>query len=385
MNKLNHYNHSGHCYPELVQKKDGKVIAQAKATLWNSDYERINTIFMNVLKEPLKDGIKILFLAKITFTPIHGLALQILDMDPSYTLGDLEREKQETITRLREEGTFDTNRYLRLPPLPRRLAVISVESSRGYADFLSVLQHNPWGYKVFHMLFPSLLQGEQAVEAIIVQLRQIRKVITHFDAVAIVRGGGGDIGLSCYNNYRLANEVARFPIPVLTGIGHATNETVVEMIANVNAITPTRLAEFILQQFNNFAVPVANLESEIRRLAEDLIRTENENFMQLANRLSRQTAYLFRSHRDELFQAGNAIQRETKTMLQREITQVAHVEKIIHTLDPVNLLRRGYSITTLNGKIIRNAAEAKPGDSLKSILFTGAIDSTVTNTTDGNE
>ncbi|MDO9028037.1 MAG: exodeoxyribonuclease VII large subunit, partial [Candidatus Roizmanbacteria bacterium] len=231
MNKLNLYPQSGHCYPDLVEKKDGKVIAQMRATLWKDDYIRINNSFQRILKEPLKNGVQILFSAKITFDPAYGLALRIIDIDPSFSLGELEREKQETIERLKKEGIFNKNKEQKLPLLPQRIAIISVETSKGYADFLKIIDENSWGYKFFHFLFPAFLQGEKAIESIGHQLKRIEKVKSHFDVVAIIRGGGGDVGLSCYNNYQLASEVALFPIPVITGIGHATNETVLEMLA----------------------------------------------------------------------------------------------------------------------------------------------------------
>lgn len=278
MNKLNFYKHSGHCYPELVEKKDGKVIAQIKANLWKDDYRNINNNFLKVLKEPLKDGIKILFLATISFDSNYGLALKIMDIDPSYTLGDLAKEKQDTIQRMNHEEIFFKNKTLRIPLLPQRIAVISVETSKGYADFLKVLQSNQWGYQFFHLLFPSLLQGEKAIDSIRTQLNRIKKVKDHFDVVAIIRGGGGDIGLSCYNNYELSKEIALFPIPVITGIGHATNETVVEMISFTNAITPTKIAEYLIQKFHNFSVPVQNAKEKIIDKATRLISDEKTKF-----------------------------------------------------------------------------------------------------------
>ena len=269
LNKLNYYKQSGHCFPELVEKQEGRVLAQMKATIWKDDFIIIDREFQRVLKEPLKDGIKILFLAAISFDPTHGLALRIIDIDPAYTLGDLEKEKQETIERLKKENLFDKNKGLRLALLPQRIAVISVESSKGYADFIKVMEGNGRGYRFFHLLFPSLLQGEKAVDSMIAQLKRISKVKNHFDLVAIVRGGGDDIGLSCYNDYRLASAIAEFPLPVLTGIGHSTNETVCEMISYSNAITPTKLAEWLLQKFHDFREPVeaASVSSPINHIA----------------------------------------------------------------------------------------------------------------------
>jgi exodeoxyribonuclease VII large subunit len=315
MNKLNYYKHSGHCYPELVEKKDGKIIAQIKAHLWKDDYQRINAAFQRVLKEPLKDGIKILFEARIVFDPVYGLSLWIRDIDPGYTLGDLEREKQETLERLRREGLFHKNKALRLPLLPQRIAIISVETSKGYADFLKVIDRNTWGYRFFHMLFPSLLQGDKAVQDITAQLRRIRKVQHYFDVVAITRGGGGDVGLSCFNHYELAKELACFPLPVLTGIGHATNETVAEMVAHYNAITPTKLGEFLLQCFHNVSVPVQNAATTIKEKALRLLDEEQLRFRS-EMKLFRSVAENSRNvHRNRLQQQAHQLQSQSRYIL----------------------------------------------------------------------
>jgi exodeoxyribonuclease VII large subunit len=448
MNKLNFYRQSGHCYPELVEKDGGKVIAQIRCNLWKEDYLRINSMFLRVLNEPLKEGIKILFLATISFHPEHGLTLRILDIDPSFTLGDLEKEKQETIKRLQAEGIYQKNRSLKLSLLPQRIAIISVQTSKGYADFLSVLEAagNAWRYKFFHLLFPSLLQGDKAVQAIIGELKQIRKVVRHFDVVAIIRGGGGDIGLSCYNNYRLAKEIALFPIPVITGIGHATNETVVEMIAYENAITPTKLAEFLIQKFHDFAFPVQKAEERIidksRKLLEDartrfqsetkLFRSVTHNVV-LSNKsflkeniqsLSRQSQFILKNEKFDLEatrqmfikggttycnsanervdQLGHNVKKDAISQLRHSsflITQrtqqillgskltfkshtadLVNLEKNVRNMSPENVLKRGYSITVLNGKAVTSIQKIKQGEIIKTILHEGEVVSTVNST-----
>jgi exodeoxyribonuclease VII large subunit len=201
-----------------------------------------------------------------------------------------------------------------------------------------VLQQNGWGYKFFNMLFPSLLQGDKAAESMLRQLKRIRKVAHHFDVVAILRGGGGDVGLSCYNDYQLACEIANFPLPVMTGIGHATNETVVEMIAHVNAITPTKLAEFLLQQFHNYAVPVKEAERKVidlsnrmisttckdfhaeiklfRSVTENLIQHNSHHMLTLSMSLQQQTQLRFRNEQQELFQIRSGLRRTTQTLFQ---------------------------------------------------------------------
>lgn len=284
MIKLHRYPHSGHCYPELVEKRDGRLVAQMKAVLWRDNFERINKRFREVVGEPLKDGITVLFCARITFDSVHGLSLTIEDVDPVFSLGELEREKQGCIRKLREEGIFDRNRQLELALLPKRVAVISVETSKGYADFVKVIQSNSWGYRFVHRLFPSLLQGDRAVASIRAQLRNIHRVAKAYDVVAIIRGGGGDTGLSCFNDYTLARDIACFPLPVITGIGHATNETVVEMVAYRNAITPTDLANFLLLRVHDFAVPLQQAEAVIKEHARLLLRDEQRRFADTVRR-----------------------------------------------------------------------------------------------------
>jgi exodeoxyribonuclease VII large subunit len=402
MNKLNLYRHTGHCYPELVEKKQEKIIAQLRSIIWKDDFIRINRQFQEVLKEPLKDGIKLLLLAKVTFDPVYGLSLTILDIDPGYTLGDLEKEKRETIERLKAEDLFDRNKSLKLPLLPARIAVISVETSKGYADFLKVIDGNPWNYKLYHQLFPSLLQGDHAVESLISQLRKIKKERDRFDVVAIIRGGGGDIGLSCYNNYSLAREISEFPLPVITGIGHATNETVVEMVAYTNAITPTKLAEYLLQKFHDFANPLREAERKITETAARLMTEEKTRFHTLIKMLRSATHNILGSNKTEIRyfsrtllkdaeayidgsknlvrQTGDQLKGLLALKFRSSLTGLLNVEKNIANMSPENVIKRGYSITLLNGRSVKSVAELEKGDHLITILADGKVSSEILTT-----
>jgi exodeoxyribonuclease VII large subunit len=399
MNKLNFYSHSGHCYPELVEKNDGRTIAQMKATLWKSDYLVINEKFLKTLQEPLKDGIKILFCATIQFDPAHGLSLRIVDIDPVFSLGELEREKQETLARLRKEGIYDQNKKLVLPLLPQRIAIISVETSKGYADYLKVLEQNAWGYKFFNFLFPALLQGDRSVASIIYQLNRIRKVIHHFDIVVIVRGGGGDVGLSSYNRYDLAREIATFPIPVFTGIGHSTNETVAEMISHRNAITPTELADFLLQRFHDFSVPLHHAEERLAELTLRILDEERLKFYNVVRHFRSATAFRIQQHHHDVANLSVQITHQSKFLisnqahrlkaLQQDLVkraasglaernlEVSNLEKQISMLDPINVLRRGYSITLLNGRSVQDIKQVVTGDIFTTIVANGKIESEV--------
>ncbi len=377
MNKLNYYSHSGHAYPELVEKKDGKVIAQIKANLWKDDYKLINSKFLNTLNEPLKDGIKILFLATISFDPVYGLSLRILDIDPSYTLGDLEREKQESIKRLLHEGIFDRNKSLPLPLLPQRIAIISVESSKGYADFLEVIKNNPWNYAFFHMLFPSILQGDKAVVSIRHQLNRIRKVRRHFDVVAIIRGGGGDIGLSCYNHYELAKDICLFPIPVITGIGHATNETVSEMVSFSNAITPTKIAEYLVQKFHNFSVPVQRARESLVAKSRNLLFHEGMKVQSEAKLFRSVTQNILADQHHVIQSQSRSIRQHATFMFRQQNEKIRSLEKEMQHLSPDNILKRGYSITMLNGKAIKSSIMLGTGDIIETRLHEGQVSSII--------
>lgn len=422
MNKLNYYGKSGHCYPDLLEKRDGRLAAQIRALIWKEDYERINEQFLRVLKAPLKDGINILFSAKITFDTVYGLSLRILDIDPSWSLGELEREKMAAIARLRETGLFYRNKSLSLPLLPQRIAVISVETSKGYADFLTMLRDNPWGYRFFHWLFPSLLQGDKVAESIMTQLNLIARVKDHFDLVAIIRGGGGDVGLSGYNHFELAKSIACFPLPVMTGIGHATNETVAEMVAYKNGITPTELAGFLIQKFHDFSVPVNEarktitgtalrllnkekqatglLSSDLIKFTSALLQEQQFEVVSMAGRIKSHSGFYLKNGRENVARTVSGLQKEIRNLVFNDSTEITRTfsrlqhavqeilgwceksvslaEKQVSLLDPGNVLARGYSITLKNGKVLRNCDKLLPGDLLTTLLQEGAVESRVT-------
>ena len=422
LNKLNYYSHSGHCYPDLMDKSQGKMTAQMRATLWRDDYKKINRRFKETLNEPLEDGIKILFLGQVRFEQVHGLTLHIIDIDPSYTLGDLAREKQETILKLKEEGIFFSNKSKTLPLLPGRIAVISVETSKGYADFIRVIDDNPWNFKFFHMLFPALLQGDKAVYSIISQLMRIKHVQEHFDLVAIIRGGGGDIGLSTYNKYELAKAIALFPLPVLTGIGHATNETVTEMVACQNEITPTKLAESLIYRYNDFANNLRRSEEGLIRQGQKQLQQKKEKFHNVLNLLKLYAVGLIKDHKNILINSGrkvrlhtNFITRQSKEfvleakkgkiihlselILQKEkgsiVSYISDIEKVtgktitdnhkvlddkeksVKQMHPINVLKRGYSITKKDGKVVKHANDLAQDDLLETIFYDGKTQSIV--------
>jgi exodeoxyribonuclease VII large subunit len=400
VNKLNFYAHSGHCFPELVEKTNGKVVAEMRSTIWNSDVSRINANFIKTLGEPLKDGITVLLFAMVDFHPTYGLTLKISDIDPSFTLGELEREKQESIQKLKSEGIFSLNKTKHLPLLPKRIAIISVESSKGYSDFIQVIQKNQWNYQFETFLFPAILQGDNAAPTIIAQLNRIQKVIHHFDVVAIIRGGGGDVGLSCYNNYGLAREIALFPIPVFSGIGHSTNETVSEMVSYRNAITPTELADFLIQEFHNFWVPVQKAQEKIIQLSREVLQNSRKQLTNEVNFLKAHLKLQLQSYRNILDLSKQNLKglsldflsnqrtiidtvlqpnliRSAKMSLKNSLNLIEGQEKVVNLLNPLNLLKRGYSLTFVDGKIVKSVENFQKGQRIQTQFVDGFVDSEV--------
>lgn len=377
LNKLNFYKHSGHCYPDLVEKKEGKIIAEMRATLWNTDFQRINKQFESVTKEPLKDGIGVLIQATISYDELYGLSLRIIDIDPNFSLGVLAREKQEAIDRLRKEQIFDLNRNLPFPLLPKRIALISVETSKGLADFLKILQNNVWNYRFEFLLFPALLQGDRAVSSILAQIEEIKTRIHEFDAVALIRGGGGDVGLSCYNQFELASAIAKFPIPFLTGIGHATNETVSEMVAYKNAITPSELADFLIQHFHNFSVPVMEAEKTLVKKAEKILDKGKSDLEQSLKQFRFASQNLIRENRVEITNYSRQLKSNSLLLLKQSTENLAQSSRQVSILSPKNILKRGFSITYVNGKALMSASEVQKDQEVITVLANGKISSIV--------
>lgn len=377
MNKLNHYKHSGHCYPELVEKKDGKIVAEIRSILWKTDFERINQQFIQLLNEPLRDGITILFQAGVSYDPLYGLSLRIVDIDPTFVLGELEKEKKESIAKLHHEGLFEANKKLPFPIVPKRLAIISVETSKGLSDFFKIITHNPWGYKIETTLYPALLQGDKSIPSIIRQLAVIAEHCEKYDAVAIIRGGGGEVGLSSYNNYTLAKAIAIFPIPILTGIGHSTNETVSEMVAYKNAITPSELADFLIQKFHNFAIPVDQAQERLIFLVQDTFQHQRKQLREFAQVVSWNSKQKLASEQHHIQMLSQRVQLFSRQILKEQLHTLEGIVRMINMADPKLLLKKGFSITRINGKAITSKNQIKEGDIIETNYADGVLSSTI--------
>lgn len=377
--KLNHYPHTGHCYPDLVEKKEGKIVAELRGNIWKSNFDLINDKFRKVLNEDLRDDMTVVVQATVTFHAVYGLALNILDIDPEYTLGELAKQRAEAIKKLNAEGLFHANKQQLLPRLPKTIAIISVNSSKGYQDFLNVIENNSWNYQFHCKLFPAILQGERAVTTIIAQLKRIQKHRKLFDAVAIVRGGGGEIGLSCYDNYNLAKEIAQFPLPVLTGIGHSTNETVSELVSFKSFITPTKIAEFLLQEFHNFSQPLGENIQKIKMGANLLFERQETQLARLSSSFGFLTGKILDREKNRLSSFQQIVISESRNLLKQEASELKNISNSIELLSPRNILKRGFSITRIDGRIVTDATLLQRGDLIETEFLSGKASAEITN------
>jgi exodeoxyribonuclease VII large subunit len=322
----------GHCYPELVQRENDNIVVEMRGTLWKTNYDRIRQRFFDVVKEQIQDGMELLFQVKIVYHPIYNIGLEIIDIDPNYALGALQRERQLTLERLHKEGLLNLNQTRELPLLPKRLAVVSQGDSKGYSDFVSLLNSLPDKYHFDTFLFEATLQGDAAINSIQNALRKIEKVKHLFDAVVIIRGGGGEIGMHCYNNYELSKAVATFPLPVFTGIGHSTNLTVCEMVAFRNGITPSDTAYFFLGIYEALYNEVEKSRAYLPQLIENLLLNSKNDFKANVNRFREMVLSAQKTERHNLEQQTKDFSMLTRRYLDKTVAEVNGVRQMIKPL-----------------------------------------------------
>jgi exodeoxyribonuclease VII large subunit len=392
-------NSKGHCYLELVEKQDDAVIAQMRANIWAYTYRNISHKFEKATGESLKKGMQVLLSAEVTFHEVYGLSLNIKDIDPTYSLGEMAKKKRETIERLYREGLVDLNKSLPLPLVPQRIAIISSESAAGYGDFVNHIEDNPYGFKIYHKLYQSLMQGQGAEESIISALSKIKDKTHLYDVVVIIRGGGSQVDLSCFDSYTLAVEVAKVPLPVFTGIGHERDDTVCDIVAHTRMKTPTAVAGFIIDGIRTFEENLLDMERRLIHRAKDLLKDETHRFRHIVQSFSHIITWRFHAEDKRLHTTThrlingtskaisictntlaldvNRLSSSIKSLFQTQDEKIKHLEQGIRLLDPVNVLKRGYSITYLNNKAVKAVSELAQGDIIETRLYEGSVRSKV--------
>jgi len=414
-----HINATGHCYMEMVEKAEesDRIIARIRANIWAFTFRMIKPYFESVTGSRLSAGQKILFRAKIEYHPVYGMSLNVKDINPEFTLGDIAKKKREIIQRLEKEGIIDMNKMLDFPMVPQRIAVISSETAAGYGDFTKSLSEQKDNFTFHITLFPASMQGEKTEESIISALDDIFKNEKMFDLVVIIRGGGAQADLESFNNYNLAFHIAQFPLPVLTGIGHERDESVTDLVAFKSLKTPTGVAAYIVEYMFNFYAYVEDLGERLYDLCNGYLNNESqflrEKSMQLKsiaekrvsrekeiqesfqktlktltkykiNRLKEALTYqrsrfinnslsMVKYKYEDLSNYHRGLIKESGNFIQRSKEKLVSFEKIKIMLDPSGVLKRGFSITSFNGKILKDTKEIKQGDEIETILSSGKI------------
>jgi exodeoxyribonuclease VII large subunit len=380
---------NGHCYLDLVEKNDDFLYAKIRATIWSNTFRGLGSWFESITGEQLRPGLKVLVQAEVKFHHLYGLSLNIKDIDAKFTLGERALKRQEVINQLIEDGVYEMNKGLAFPSVPQRIAVISSPAAAGFGDFMDQVEKNRFGYQFGIKLFKAKMQGNDAADSIIQALHQIfdlQEQGDYFDCAVIIRGGGAQVDLDCFDNYDVAAHVAQFPLPVITGIGHDRDETVLDLIAHTKKKTPTAVAEFLvekLQVFENQLDEQAYRLSQFTRGVIDKQRSELDQLNsaiklsvvsnlihykhqlgQLQERFMTATRLTFQTERQKIDDLGVSLKKGSMELIQDEQRYLSDVNRLMQMVDPSSLLKLGFSITYVNGKTLTAAVSPKVGDKL---------------------
>lgn len=422
INELN-VNNSGHCYMMFVEKGGENQVPRAKinGVIWRSQFTMLNSFFKEATGQPLQSGIKVLVRVSVNYHELYGISLLVKDIDPTYTLGDMERQRQECIRRLQEDGIFEMNKELDMPLVPQRIAVVSSDKAAGYQDFINELHNNEYGYRFGTSLHVAFMQGEEAENSMIEALNAIAARADEFDAVAIIRGGGSQSDLACFNSYRLCSYIAQFPLPVLTGIGHNKDVSVADMVAHGSLKTPTAVAayfvdmahsfeqaidkqgEFIIRNaMNIFQLASRNMETLSQQLrlvvkenihvqelllntlhsdllsgASSLIKMESQKQIQLFNALQERSGRVLVSREEILNNYLGRVKMASEALLLKNFAKMELLESRVSGFDPQRILKLGYTLALVDGKVLKSAKKVKSGQAIDLKLVDGIVQTRV--------
>lgn len=348
---------AGHCYIELVERDEEsqETTAKARGTIWSRTYSLLRPYFLEQTGQPFAAGLKVLLQVSVGFHELYGYTLDVCDIEPAYTIGDIARQRQLIIKRLTDEGVIDLNKELEFPLLPQRIAVISSATAAGYGDFCDQLLNNRYGFVFYPRLFPAPMQGNGAEQGVIAALDRIAEEVDNWDVVVIIRGGGATSELGCFDTYDLANNCAQFPLPVITGIGHLRDESILDIVAHTSAKTPTAAAEFLIHAMLANETMLSEMQNGIATAIAKKVENEKKRIDTLVGQIPVYTALYMQAqrHKIDLFQRS------------------------IEAASPEHILSLGYSITRLNGKTVRDTTLLKPGEEVETTVANGTFTSVI--------
>ena len=367
----------GHCYMELIQKDElsATPVAKAPAKCWANKWLTIRPYFERITGQQLHAGMKVLLQVYPQFHEAYGFSWIVNDIDPTYTIGDMARKRQEIIKKLKDEGVFDLQKELHLPMFCQRIAVISSQTAAGYGDFCNQLADNPYGFKFETQLFPATMQGEGVEQSIISALERIYD--TDYDCVVIIRGGGATSDMSGFDTLALAENVANFPIPIITGIGHERDESILDMVSHTRVKTPTAAAAFLIEHLKEVLDIIDSSQDRITRYAQQKLTTLNSQLAIVSESIPRLFSLVKTRQESKL----DIFEQRMRTSIDRRLTSESHklelISEKLKALDPTLLLARGYSITMHNGHAVKDASTLPPGTEIETRLAKGTIHSII--------
>ena len=372
-------NSSGHCYLEFVQKDAGgnSLVAKARGIVWANTFFRLKPYFERETGQAFVSGIKVLVKVTVDFHELYGYSLTVTDIDPTYTLGDMARRRREILDRLQREGVLTLNKELELPELLQRIAVISSPTAAGYDDFCNQLSHNAFGFVFYPRLFPAVMQGDKVEQSVISALDRIYGELERWDAVVIIRGGGATSDLSGFDTYNLAANCAQFPLPVITGIGHERDDTVIDMVAHTRVKTPTAAAEFLVNHLRQTAERLEDFACYIRQEVPSRLSHEKERLDNWQARIPSKVQMRLQKEGFAQERLSERLRVALRVRLQTEKHRLELWFRQIEAASPDRLLKRGYSLTLKNGKAVTDASRLHPGDEVETRLAKGTFRSIV--------
>ncbi len=369
----------GHCYLELIEKEEAAntPVAKASAKCWRQTWQIVLPYFERATGQTIHAGMKVLLKVYAQFHEAYGFSWIVSDIDPTYTLGDMARKRQEIIRKLKEAGIFDLQRELCIPLFAQRIAVISAEGAAGYGDFCRQLEDNEYGFRFEVTLFPAIMQGEQVETSVVTALNAIYPHVHDFDVVVIIRGGGATSDLSGFDTLALAENVSQFPIPIITGIGHDRDESILDMVANTRVKTPTAAAALLIDNLRQVLERINNAQQRITLAIHQKISNQKSRLTNLQTLIPALVERKLSNakHRVELLE--NRLPAATERIMTNQKHKLSQIELMLQSYDPQLLLKRGYSITLLNGRAVRDPEELKAGDKIETRVEKGTIQSVV--------
>ncbi|QDO71479.1 exodeoxyribonuclease VII large subunit [Bacteroides intestinalis] len=372
-------NSTGHCYLEFIQKdpRSNNLIAKARGTIWANVYRLLKPYFEESTGQAFVSGIKVLVQVTVSFHELYGYSLTVQDIDPTYTLGDMARRRREILKQLEEEGVLTLNKELEMPVLPQRIAVVSSPTAAGYGDFCHQLKNNSRGFFFHTELFPALMQGDRVEESVLSALDAILNRQEDFDAVVIIRGGGATSDLSGFDTYLLAAACAQFPLPIITGIGHERDDTVLDSVAHTRVKTPTAAAEYLINCMDLAADELEVLISQLHESVRSRLTEEHRKLISYRNRIPSAVVRRVSDAKLALLTTRKDISLAVQTLLSRQRHRLELLQQRLADASPEKMLARGYSITLKDGKVVKDAALLNEEDEIITRFYRGEVTSVI--------